>query len=44
MDVIRQVNEHLYNRHCGEWITSVQLQIRSAADITAAEKTDKFQM
>jgi uncharacterized protein (TIGR00106 family) len=42
MDVIRQVNEHLYNRHCGEWIASVQLQIRSAGDITAAEKTDKF--
>ena len=40
--VIAAVNEWLYNRHCGEWICQVQLQIRSDGDITTAEKTDKF--
>ncbi|HWI90707.1 MAG TPA: thiamine-binding protein [Flavisolibacter sp.] len=43
MEVIRQVNEHLQKRNCTEWITSVQIQIRSNGDITANEKTEKHQ-
>lgn len=43
MNVINQVNEHLQKRGCSEWITSVQIQIRSHADITADEKTLKHQ-
>ena len=42
MEVIRQVNEHLFARGCPEWITSLQIQIRSGGDITGSEKTDKF--
>lgn len=42
MDVIHQVNEHLVARGCPEWITSLQIQIRSNGDMTGAEKTDKF--
>jgi uncharacterized protein YqgV (UPF0045/DUF77 family) len=42
MLVIHQVNEHLLARGCTEWITSVQIQIRSAGDINAEEKTGKF--
>lgn len=43
MEVIHQVNEHLQKRNCTEWITSVQIQIRSNGDITANEKTEKHQ-
>ncbi|MBI2283630.1 MAG: thiamine-binding protein [Bacteroidetes bacterium] len=42
MAVIHQVNEHLVARGCAEWITSLQIQIRSNGDMTGAEKTDKF--
>jgi uncharacterized protein (TIGR00106 family) len=42
MKVINDINEHLYNRECSEWITSVQIQIRSKGDITGDEKTEKF--
>lgn len=42
MAVLHQVNERLYAKGCSEWITNVQIQIRSAGDITAAEKTGKF--
>lgn len=41
MRVINAVNEHLYSRHCNEWILNVQLQIRSNGDITGDEKTLK---
>ena len=43
MAVIHRVNEHLFQRGCTEWITAVQLQIRSKGDITGNEKTSKFQ-
>ena len=43
MEVIHQINEHLQKRNCSEWITSVQIQIRSNGDITADEKTEKHQ-
>lgn len=42
MKVINDVNEYLYSRHCNEWITNVQIQIRSGGDITGDEKTEKF--
>lgn len=43
MKVINDVNEQLYTRNCNEWITSVQIQIRSGGPITGDEKTAKFQ-
>jgi uncharacterized protein (TIGR00106 family) len=42
MAVINAVNEYLYTHHCNEWITNVQIQIRSKGDITADEKIEKF--
>lgn len=42
MQVIHQVNEHLNSRGCAEWITSLQIQIRSGGPITGEEKTSKF--
>jgi uncharacterized protein (TIGR00106 family) len=42
MQVIHDVNEFLYQKGCAEWITNLQIQIRSAGDITGAEKTAKF--
>ena len=42
MAVIQAVNEYLYSRQCSEWITNLQIQIRSLGDITSNEKTDKF--
>ena len=42
MNVINDINEYLYSRECSEWITSVQIQIRSKGDITGDEKTEKF--
>lgn len=43
MNVIHRVNGHFIQRGCAEWITAVQIQIRSKGDITGSEKTDKFQ-
>jgi len=40
--VINAINEHLFSRECNEWITHVQIQIRSKGDITGDEKTAKF--
>lgn len=42
MGVIHQVNEYLYEKGCSEWISSIQLQVRSKGDITGDEKTSKF--
>ena len=42
MKVIHDVNEYLYSKGCNEWISSVQIQIRSGGDITGDEKTEKF--
>lgn len=41
MKVIDDVNEYLYQRGCEEWISNLQIQIRSKTDITAEEKTAK---
>ncbi len=43
MKVINAVNEYLYQQHCNEWILGIQLQIRSEGDMTADEKTEKYQ-
>ena len=39
---LQAVNEYLYSRQCSEWITNLQIQIRSLSDITGDEKTAKF--
>ncbi|MDB5251101.1 MAG: thiamine-binding protein [Flaviaesturariibacter sp.] len=43
MQVLADVNEHLASRGCPEWIAGFQIQIRSDRDITAGEKTAKYQ-
>lgn len=40
--LINDVNEFLYARSCNEWITNVQIQIRSNGPVTTLEKTGKF--
>lgn len=42
MKVIDAINEYLFLKDCNEWISSVQVQIRSKGDMTAGEKTEKF--
>jgi uncharacterized protein (TIGR00106 family) len=42
MNVVHNVNEHLFQQRCNEWIASVQFNIRSNSDITANEKVSKF--
>lgn len=42
MKVIHDINEYLQNGNCPEWITNVQIQIRSREDMTALEKVEKF--
>ena len=42
ISVIHQVNDHLAQKGCAEWITNLQIQLRSNGDITAEEKTAKF--
>ncbi len=42
MKVIHEVNEFLYEKGCAEWISNLQIQIRSKGDITGDEKTAKF--
>jgi uncharacterized protein (TIGR00106 family) len=42
MGLIHQVNEHLYAKGCSEWISNLQIQIRSTGDVTGNEKTEKF--
>jgi len=43
MNVVNKINDHLQQNNCSEWITNMQIQIRSKGDITANEKTSKFQ-
>ena|SRR5438105_1321931 len=42
MKVIHNVNEYLFQNGCAEWISNLQIQIRSDKDITALEKVEKF--
>ena len=44
MKVINDVNEYLYSKGCSEWISNLQIQIRSDRDITAEEKVEKFRI
>lgn len=41
--IVNAVNEYLFTHNCNEWILNVQLQIRSNTDMTANEKTEKYQ-
>ena len=41
MNVIHEVNEQLYRLGCNEWISNIQIQIRSLGDVGWEEKTDK---
>ncbi len=40
--VIHEINERLVQKGCAEWITSVQIQVRSGGPVTGSEKTAKF--
>lgn len=40
--LLHQINEELYRRGCAEWISNVQLQVRSKGNVTGDEKTGKF--
>ena len=42
MKVIHDVNEFLYQKGCSEWISNLQIQIRSKGDVTGEEKVEKF--
>lgn len=42
MTLIQNINEYLYSRGCEEWLSNIQLQIRSNSDVTIKEKTEKF--
>ena len=42
MKVIHHVNELLYEKGCAEWISNLQIQIRSKGDVTGEEKVEKF--
>lgn len=42
MKLVHNVNEHLFQLKCNEWIASVQFNIRSNSDITSDEKVSKF--
>ena len=44
MKVINDVNEYLYSKGCSEWISNIQVQLRSDRDITANEKVEKFKI
>jgi uncharacterized protein (TIGR00106 family) len=44
MKVINDVNEYLYSKGCSEWISNIQVQIRSNMNITAEEKIEKFKI
>lgn len=42
MRIVDSINEHLINGGCSEWIASVQINMRSNADVTGNEKVSKF--
>ena len=42
--VIEMVNEYLYEKGCSEWISNIQIQLRSDMDITFSEKVEKFRI
>jgi uncharacterized protein (TIGR00106 family) len=42
MELINEINDYILSRNCAEWISNIQIQIRSNRDITGDEKTKKF--
>lgn len=42
METIHAVNEILLEKNCAEWISNIQIQIRSNGDIKGEEKVAKF--
>lgn len=42
MKVIHDVNEYLLSKGCEEWISNLQIQIRSKSAVTGMEKTEKY--
>ena len=42
IQVIHDINEYLYQKGCEEWISNLQIQIRSGRDVTSEEKINKF--
>ena len=42
MKMIHEVNEYLYSKRCKEWISNLQIQIRSESDIIGKEKIAKY--
>lgn len=42
INVINAVNDYLCKQACPEWISNIQLQIRSQEAITGAEKTEAY--
>ncbi|MEN9697726.1 MAG: hypothetical protein RLZ56_1147 [Bacteroidota bacterium] len=42
IQLFNDVNERLYTMQCNEWICNLQIQIRANEDMTAAEKTAKY--
>lgn len=42
MSLIDQINQQLCSAGCEEWITHLQIQIRSNQSITSAEKLEKY--
>ena len=42
MQVFNDVNEHLLQTNCHEWICNLQIQIWSEGDMTAEEKVAKY--
>jgi uncharacterized protein YqgV (UPF0045/DUF77 family) len=44
MKVINDVNEFLLQKNCAEWISNIQIQIKSDGDLTGDSKTGKFKM
>lgn len=42
MNCINAINNFLQKEGCAEWITNLQLQVRSGGDVTAEEKVKKY--
>ncbi len=42
MKLVDNINSFLFLQKCPEWVLQVQLQLRSGADMTSHEKTDKY--
>ncbi len=44
MQLIDKINTHLLSKNCPEWLLQVQIQVRSGASITSAEKTHLYRL